>query len=147
MDNEFTNYPHENLDPAQDWVSAPNLTRTDKDVVVKDFYTFNNVEASFKKGRRIGMTFAPSLYTALLTDFLILVQSVSVAPTITLPPAKIAGLGKIYIIKDVSGSALSTTITIARTGTDLINGDTGSSIATNYGFLSFFTDGINWFTK
>lgn len=128
-------------------VETGNTLRTDKDFLVKNLFSVTDVEKTTKHGMRIGLSIANSAYSVLLSEFFVGVRSVSVAPTITLPLAQVAGLGKIYIIKDLSGSASATTITIARSGTDTIDGDTSTAINTNYGFKGLFSDGANWFTS
>lgn len=134
-----------------DFISADNLTRIDKDFVIKDFYNFTNIESVNKKGRKIGLTVVrggvASIYNIQLTDLMIGVRDVTISRTMVLPKASLAGLGKIFFIKDISGSALSTSITISPTGTETINGDTSSALATNYGFAGIFTDGNNWFVQ
>lgn len=131
----------------QDFESSPSQTSLKKDLSVKNLFVVNGVERITRHGQKINLSVANSLYTLKLTDFFVGVRSVSVAPTLTLPSARTAGLGKVYIIKDLSGSASATTITISRSGTDTIDGDTSTAINTNYGFKGFFTDGANWFTS
>lgn len=130
-----------------DFVSTGSTVRTDKTLIVKDYFTVDDVNTVTNRGRKINVTRGHSAYTALLTDTLIVVPSVAVAPTITLPEASTAGIGKVYMIKDISGSAAATSITISRSGTDTINGDTSTSINTNYGFVGLFSDGSNWFVQ
>ncbi len=128
-----------------DFVSTPNTARIDKDLIVKDFFTVNNTEIIGKIGRKLGISNAGEDYTALLTDFFITVSQVATSTVVTLPKASLAGIGKVYIIKDISGSALSTSISIVPFTGETINGDTSTSIATNYGKIGLFTDGSNWF--
>lgn len=132
--------------PASE-LSTPNTYRIDRDLNVKNLFEVTDTERITRHGQKINLSVANSLYTLKLTDFFVGVRSVSVAPTLTLPSARTAGLGKVYIIKDLSGSASATTITISRSGTDTIDGDTSTAINTNYGFKGFFTDGANWFTS
>ena len=54
---------------------------------------------------------------------------------ITIPAA--TGSGKILTIKDVSGTAASSTITVNRSGSDLIDGATSQFISTNRGVMRF----------
>lgn len=144
-------YTDTEISRDQDFVSAPNIVRTDKDLTIKDFYNFGNVEFGSRKGRKIGLTIVSggtvSIYNAQLTDLFIAVSDVTISRSVVLPKSSLAGVGKLYFVKDISGSALSTTIAITPTGTELINGDTSTQLAVNYGFLSFFTDGNNWFTQ
>lgn len=65
--------------------------------------------------------------------------------TITLPLASI-GNGKRVIIKDESGTATTGTISIARSGSDLIDGQTSESLTTNYESITLVSDGVSkWF--
>ncbi len=149
-DNIFQNHVLDDMDEPKDWVSAPNVVRTDKTLVVKDFFTVNDHEASLNRGQKIHITTfnstITSTYTAQLSDFMVLVSSVAVPPTVNLPPSKLAGIGKYYVVKDASGSALSTTITIAPNGTEVIDGDTTKVINSNFGVARLYSDGSNWFT-
>jgi len=117
---------------------------------IKQNFKVNDVEAQNKIGSKINVkTIAAgdlAAYSVLLTDFVIAVGSVGTAKTITLPKPSVAGLGKVFVIKDASGSALTTTITIAPNGTELINGDTTLLINTNFGVVGVYTDGTNWFS-
>ena len=138
------------VNPNKDsWVSTPSVVRTDKDLIIKDFYKFTNTEASLVKGQKIKMkqfkSGDSSTLQILLDDFLISVSDTIISRTVKLPNPSIAGIGKLYVISDMSGSALTTTITISPFNTELINGDTGTSINTNYGTVRLTTDGTNWF--
>ena len=144
-DEHFTS--SDSIGNRDDFTSVPNLIRTDKDFSIKERFVVTDNERITRHGQKINLTVPPSVYTLLLTDFFVGIRSVSVAPTLSLPKASLAGLGKIYIVKDLSGSATSTTITISPQTGETINGDTGTSISTNYGFLGLFTDGANWFTS
>lgn len=128
-----------------DFVSTPNTARIDKDLIVKDFFSVNNTEIFGRIGRKLGIRSASGDYFALLTDFFITVSQVDTSTVITLPKSSLAGVGKVYIIKDISGSALATSISIVPFTGETINGDTSTSIATNYGKIGLFTDGSNWF--
>lgn len=85
-------------------------------------------------------------YALGMRDYIVEVDNVALSRTINLPSASRAGIGRMYIIKDISGSALTTTIAVTPQTGELINGDTGSSVNTNYGSLRLFCDGSNWFT-
>lgn|SRR3990167_946426 len=129
-----------------DFVSVGNIVRTDKDLNIKNQFNINNVEAHNKIGSKINVKNVDASYAIQLTDFLIAVTNVGTARTITLPKPSVAGFSKVFIVKDASGSALTTTITIAPNGTELINGDTTLLINTNYGAVGIYTDSVNWFT-
>jgi hypothetical protein len=89
-------------------------------------------------------------YTILLTDvgfgWVIGVTSTAAARTITLPLANAVPVGWQTTIKDESGGALTNNITIAKSGSDTIDGVTNIAIALNYGSRTFYSDGVSkWF--
>lgn len=65
--------------------------------------------------------------------------------TINLPAAATAGQGKMYIIKDETGQALTNNVTITPNGSEKI--DTGSNyvIANNFQSITLVCNGSNWF--
>lgn len=127
-------------------ISSPNVIRLDKNLVVKDFFEVNDLEVSNFVGQRFKRTsFSGSNYTTSASDFLIAITSLAIAPTIGLPNPQQARMGKTYIVKDEAGGAGTTTITIRVEGEKSIDGATTSTITTNYGSRSFYTDGANWF--
>jgi hypothetical protein len=83
--------------------------------------------------------------SAATTDYIIGVTSTAAARTITLPTA-VGWAGKVYIVKDESGGAATNNITLATTSSQTIDGAASKAIATNYGTLSVYSDGANWFT-
>lgn len=102
----------------------------------------NNIDALAYDMQSITKT--ATNYTVLLTDFTIGVTSTAAARTITLPSAAIAGVGHRYIIKDESGGALINNITVASTSGN-IDGSATFVINTNYGSITVYSDGTNWF--
>ena len=87
-------------------------------------------------------------YAAVAGDFFIGVDTSSGAITVTLPTATAALAGKMYVIKDVGGSAGSNAISI--TGSHDTNSIDGSkdalSIDSNYGAVNLMSDGsAGWF--
>ena len=89
-------------------------------------------------------------YTILLTDvgfgWIIGVTSTAAARTITLPLANSVPAGWQTTIKDESGGALTNNITIARAGSDTIDGAASNVIALNYGSRTLYSDGVSkWF--
>lgn len=148
--------PLENQKPInplfQDFISSPNVTRTDKTLVVKDFYIANDTEFINKRGQKVGRLaidtrVTGSVYSLAAQDYLIGLTHLSYAPTIGLPKPSLAGVGKLYSIKDEVGGAATTTITIVSAGEETIDGSSSTTISTNYDTKDFYTDGANWFTK
>lgn len=129
----------------QDFVSAPNVTRTDKDLSIKNLYNFTNSEAQLLRGQRVARVSVGTTYSTAIIDYIVGVTSLAFAPTIGLPRPKIAGAGKIYTVKDEVGGAATTTITIVSQGEETIDGGVNTTLTTNYQAKSFYSDGTNWF--
>src|SRR6056297_3425196 len=88
-----------------------------------------------------------STYDLLATDYTLLVSySATGACTITLPTAQAVDGREIHVI-DSGGDASTSTITVATGGTETISGAATAAIDTDYGSLSFISDGTNWFTR
>ena len=68
------------------------------------------------------------------------------AVSVTLASAMVAE-GAHVTVNDEGGNAALNAITIATEGAETIDGATSQSIASNYGTLSLYSDGTNWFTK
>lgn len=66
--------------------------------------------------------------------------------TITIKSTTILKSGAIFIIKDESGGALASPITIATEGTELIDGAATIQILVNYGSVRLYSNGSNLFT-
>lgn len=131
---------------ASDFVSTPNVTRTDKDFVVKGYFVANNTDTILGRGQIIARKATSAVYSAAAIDYLLGVTSLVSAPTIGLPRPKLVGVGKLYVVKDEVGGAGTTTITVVSQGEELIDGASSSTITSNYGAKAFYTDGANWFT-
>lgn len=145
---EFKQYQLEytNENPQNEWGLVGNVLKTDYDLNVKNIFITDDNGINSYRGFRYGYSKATSSYVIRNSDCLVAITNLGVAPTITLPLARVVGPGKFYIIKDFTGSATTTTITIVCSGTELVNGDTSTVINTNYGSRAFFTDGLNWST-
>lgn len=82
-------------------------------------------------------------YVVLATDDFLGVNSSSASITIKLPNAPVTG--RVYIIKDSTGSAATHNITVTTVGgTDDIDGATSYVINANYEAISVLFDGTNW---
>jgi len=86
-----------------------------------------------------------SNYSAAATDYYIGVNGTNV--TVTLPLGTSVVQGKTYIIKDESG-LISTNglyqVTVTRSGSNLIDGQTSFIIALNYGAVNVMWTGTFW---
>lgn len=126
---------------------APNLLATSKDLKVKKLFHITNSEVSSVGGQKFGRKqVSGSVYTTSAEDYLLAVVSFGVAPNIGLSYPPQAGIGKTFIVKDEVGEANTTNITIRSVGERTIEGASSTTISTNFGSKSFYTDGSNWFT-
>ncbi len=141
---------HEQYNPnttqkKDDFVSSPNLIYTDKNLNVKDtFYVTDNEENSLS-GQRVGIKRVSESYTALRSDYYIGGYQTTTI-TITLPPVSIAQNGRVYEIKDESGTASTNTITIDANGTETIDGSLTKTINSNYGFYRLIVSDGDWYS-
>lgn len=133
-------------DKQDDWVSSPNTVRTDKDLIVKNFFVANNTDVRLLRGQVINRKVINANYTLATSDYLIGVTSLVISPSIGLPNPSLVGPGKTYRIKDEVGGALTTTITVRSEGEKLIDGAATSTLITNYASKYYYSDGLNWFT-
>ena len=134
-------------DNNNDWVSSPSVVRTDKDLIVKDLFSIDNVDAYFGKGQIFNRTtFSGSVYSTSTSDYMVGITSLALAPTIGLPRPRLVGNGKTFRVKDEVGGASSTTITIISQGEETIDGATSCVIEKDYEGKGFYSDGSNWFT-
>jgi len=75
--------------------------------------------------------------------FVYLIIDTSAARAITLPLASAVTAGRIYILKDATGQADTNAITIARAGSDTIDGDTSYVMDEEYGSRIVVSDGTS----
>lgn len=101
-------------------------------------------EHSLQGGMTMKRTATATDYNILQDDYIIGVTDTTAPRSITLPTGISAG--KTYIIKDESGGAAANNITINVSGAVTIDGAGSQTIATNYGSISVYSDGTNWFT-
>jgi hypothetical protein len=86
-----------------------------------------------------------SNYAAQPYDYYIGVNGTGV--TVTLPVGTSVVQGKTYVVKDESGLITSNTayrVTVTRSGSDLIDGQTSFIIALNYGAVGVLWTGSFW---
>lgn len=117
---------------------------------IKNVISADDQETVLKQGQKIKLTqlvsgAEASLY-ARLNDYNITIKDVVVSRGVELPKSSVAGVGKLYVIKDMSGSAASTTITIAAVDGESIDGEPTQSITTDWGVKRLVSDGSNWFS-
>ena len=132
-------------------LKSANILKTAKDLYIKDVFSITNSETSQKKGQRLGQKsistlVTGSVYSLSTSEFLLGITSLSYAPNIGLPLPSLVGAGKTFIVKDEAGGAGTTTITVTSAGEKTIDGSSSSTITTNYGSKSYYTDGNSWYT-
>lgn len=66
--------------------------------------------------------------------------------TITLGSSMVSE-GSHVVINDEGGAAATNAVTVDTEGSETIDGATSQSIGSDYGTLSMYSDGSNWFTK
>ncbi len=64
-----------------------------------------------------------------------------------MPSGSSAGIGRIYALKDATGSAATNNITVAVSGGGTIDGATQAVIVNNLGEAEFISDGTSWRRK
>jgi hypothetical protein len=85
-------------------------------------------------------------YTVVTKDFLVGYTNLTAGRVVTLPTA-VSPVGRRIIIKDESGAAGTSNITITGSVSgQSIDGATSKIINTNYGSVAVYNDGSNWFT-
>lgn len=101
---------------------------------------------SFMKGVAYKLTSTAISYSVLVTDYIVAVTDNSAARTISLPNTGVA-TGQVFIVKDAAGTAASANnITVNVTGgVKTIDGATSQIINTNYGSLTVYYNGTNYF--
>lgn len=137
-DCDLTGWP--NLAAGRDIdASVTNMAK----ILVRDVIGHDGVRLG-PGGRRA----VSASYTVLSADAATIgVTSTSSARTITLPAANTFPPGQLLIVKDESGAAATNNITVARAGSDTIDGATSAVISANYGVTSLYSDGSSkWFT-
>lgn len=103
-------------------------------------------ELSMQGGMKVKHSAKSANYTILSSDYLIGVTSVSGGKVMTLPTAASVGAGKVFVIKDQSGSASPTDyIRIACQGSEQIDGQSSYDIDAAYESAMVYSNGSNWF--
>jgi len=93
-------------------------------------------------------TVADTDYTVLTSDYIVAYTSITVDRTVNLPPAATAGNGKVYVIKDESGSVGGAIeLIIDPNGAETIDGAANFELTNGFSSATVYTDGSNWFTS
>lgn len=85
-------------------------------------------------------------YTAVASDYMIAYTGLSAPRTVTLPTASASNNNQTYIIKDQTGNAGTSNITIQGTGGQTIDNAATKVINTAWGSVQVYTNGSAWFT-
>lgn len=108
--------------------------------------TLDATKLTLKKGLAYNTTTVSSTtYTILATDFYVGVTSTSSAVTLTLPALSSVAVGTTFVVKDESGAAGTNAITVARAGSDLIDGGTSFAVDTDYGSITIVARASGWY--
>lgn len=83
-----------------------------------------------------------SPFLALTSDLFIGVNNTGLVPFSVVLPAN-PQIGKLYIIKDLSGTAATDNITVTAVG-QTIDGSASAIINTDYGSITLVFDGVEW---
>lgn len=84
-------------------------------------------------------------YTVLATDFLVGKSGITGGgDTVTLPDPAVAEVGRLYLVKDESGTAGTNSITINAAAGN-VDGAASKTINVDYGSVWAYTNGSNWF--
>lgn len=84
-------------------------------------------------------------YTVLDTDNYVGMTSTSAAVSVVLPTPSSDNKGQIYTVKDESGGAATHNITVTVSGGSNIDGSSSAIISSNYGSISFYCNGTQWY--
>lgn len=80
--------------------------------------------------------------------FVYIIVDTTVSRTITLPLASAVAAGRIFIVKDASGLSNTNPMTVARSGSDTIDGATSNTIDSNYATKWYVGDGVSkWYVS
>lgn len=105
----------------------------------------NNMGLSQQGYVRFKRTATATDYTVQTEDYIIGVTSTAAARTITLPNSGISA-GHTYVIKDESGACATNNISVTVTGgTKTIDGVTTYTMNVNYGSITVYYNGTNYF--
>lgn len=85
-----------------------------------------------------------SPYDIASSDYIVSVDSSVIPISIRLPSA-VTHATKIVIIKDAGGSANTNNITVTSPTAGTMDGVATQTISSNYGSLTFYSDGTDWF--
>lgn len=128
-------------------VSSGNLYYTNASGIAVQLTDGNSVVSSPSTFETLNFTNINSNLTILPSDtFVFIAVDTAASRTITLPLASSVSVGRVYAIKDSTGTANANPIILARQGSDLIDGDSSYNFDSNYGAVWVITDGVsNWY--
>ena len=100
----------------------------------------------YEGGQRVRRTTVNDTnYLISSTDYIVGYRTLTGTRTATLPTAVNAS-GQVYVIKDEAGAAATFNIVVSGQAGQLINGTNTNTISTDYGSVSVYSNGTNWFT-
>ena len=124
-------------------ISSPATGLTVYDNTVNSLQIYNGVDWTYALGDYVSTAIS---YSANPGDYIIAVSNTGAARTITLPAVANLDEGKIYTIKDTSGTCGTNALAITvATTTGTIDGASNYLITQNYGWVTLAHDGTNFF--
>lgn len=85
-------------------------------------------------------------YNILASDYIVGQTATGVPISLVLPAVSAGNTNQIYVIKDQSGLAGTNNITVSTADAALIDGLNTKLIASNYGTITVYNNGTDWFT-
>ena len=116
----------------------PGYTIDDKTLYVSDGTSYRQVVSTMT------VVSKSTTYSAVLSDSIVQCNTTGGAFTVTIPAAS-GNKGQVFRIKDSGGAGAANNITIATSGGN-IDGAATATISTNYGKLTVYSDGSNWYS-
>lgn len=129
------------------WIERPLLNLYDQGGT-RVFHVDYDGNTQINGGLKIKSSHAQAgtadVITVSVSDYYVGVDCSLAAKTVNLPAAATAGAGKTFVIKDETGSAATTNITIDANGAELIDGAATYVMAVNRESVTLVCDGTGW---
>ena len=128
-------------------VSGGNLYFTNSSGTAVQLTTGGSIVSSPATFQTLNFTSINSNLTILPSDtFVFISVDTTAGRTINLPLANSVSQGRVYAIKDATGTANANPIVVAGQGSDTLDGSASLSLDSNYGATWFITDGVSsWY--
>ena len=108
--------------------------------------SWNNDEVVVSGGMKAKVGVVSDSYSIQPSDYIVGVDNLSAARTMTLPSASDVGAGKMFVIKDQSGQAnASKPVSVAAPAGQTVDGQASYNLIAGYESATVYSDGSNWF--